>query len=260
MGSGWLGTPLASYLVALGHAVKLSTTTVQRLPELVATGASGHVVDIARIDNDMHDFLQADVLIINITCKDVDAFECLMPVLQHSVVTKVLFVSSTSVYRNCNKVVTESDGEELPQSLLYQIENLLRQAAGFDTTVLRFAGLVGRRRHPGRFFHSGKQVRYPDAPVNLIHRDDCIEIIRRIIERGVWGEVFSGCSDTHPLKREFYSQAASSIDAPQPVFAESEQLAFKIISNDKIKSSLQLLLKYPDMMQMLNRPEAFEDV
>jgi hypothetical protein len=47
-------------------------------------------------------------------------------------------------------------------------------------------------------------VQQPYAPVNLIHRDDCIGIINAIIEQNVWAEVFNGCADTHPFKADIH--------------------------------------------------------
>ena len=257
MGSGWLGLPVAEKLVADGHQVKLSTTTTSRLPELEATGASAHLVKLETVDSNMQSFLASDVLIINITSKNIEAFDLLIPAIEASTVSKVLFVSSTSVYRSSNKEVSEDDGEESADSSLFQIENLFRASDAFETTIIRFAGLVGGRRHPGRFFRNAKQVRFPEARINLIHLDDCIEVISRIIERNVWAEVFSACSDTHPLKREFYTAAANSLAMPIPDFADSEETSFKIINNDKMKRILGIALKYPDMLQMLDSSDAF---
>ena len=86
----------------------------------------------------------------------------------------MLFVSSTSVYASGNQTATEADGALSGASPLLAIENLFAENAGFSTTIVRFAGLIGYSRHPGRFFRSGKPVQNPNAPVNLIHRDDCI--------------------------------------------------------------------------------------
>lgn len=206
-------------------------------------------VDIAKRQT-ITDFLQSDCLIINITHKDIADFRWLISQLAESPVEAVLFVSSTSVYPSVNRTVTEDEGVEIPDSPLWQIEQLFQQQKSFATSVVRFGGLIDSRRQPGRFFRSGKKLRQPDARVNLIHLDDCIGVIKTIIEKQAWGEVFNAVADSHPLKREFYSEMAKRSGAPAPEYLTPEQTEFKIISNDKIKSRLGYQLQHPDLMQI----------
>lgn len=163
---------------------------------------------------------------------------------------QVLFVSSSSVYQNLNREVSEDEGAENPDSPLFQIEQLFRQSAHFETTVVRFSGLVGPGRHPGCFFRGGKTIKQADAPINLIHFDDCIGIIKAIIEQNDWGEVFNGCSDSHPPKREFYRYASELAGTDFPALAEPASPAYKIVSNSKIKQRLGYQFQHPDLMQL----------
>jgi len=115
-----------------------------------------------------------------------------------------------------------------------------------QTTVLRFAGLIGYDRMPGRFLSGKRDVKNGNAPVNLIHRDDCIQIIFEIIKQGVWGEILNGCCDKHPLRKEYYTRQAKIIGACLPTFDDSEVSNYKIISNKKLKKILNYRFKYPD--------------
>ena len=241
---------MAEYFVGLGYRVKASTKSIGRLQELAAKGTEPFIVDIESLDNDIATFLQADILIINITSKKLDSFARLITKIEESGIEKVLFVSSTSVYANLNKVLCENDGAELSVSPLYRIEQLFRYNVHFLTTVVRFSGLIAYSRHPGRFFRQGKVVTQADAPVNLIHRDDCIAIISEIIRQDAWGEVFNGCADTHPDKREFYSHARKLLKLPAPEFSTETKKAFKIISNAKVKQVLNYQFLYPDVMDI----------
>ena len=250
LGSGWLGLPLAEYFAGLDYRVNVSTRSSERLQELATTGAEPFIVDIDSLDNGIATFLQAHSLIINITSKNLTSFTRLMTQIEESTVEKVLFVSSTSVYANLNKKVCESDGAELVDSPLLQIEELFRNNPNFVTTVVRFSGLVGYSRHPGRFFRQGKVVTHADAPVNLIHRDDCIGIISAIIRQDAWGEVFNGCSDSHPSKREFYSHARKLLNLPAPEFSNAAEPAFKIVSNTKVKQVLNYQFLHPELMDI----------
>ena len=160
----------------------------------------------------------------------------------------MIFVSSTSVYPNDAGLVHEGDGKESPDHPLFRIENRFRESPGFSTTIVRFGGLIGYSRHPGRFFRSGKTVSNPDSGVNLIHRDDCIAILERLVANGPWGEVFNCCADTHPSKREFYSHAASQLGSDPPRFEDSPDAPVKLIMNEKVKRVLDYEFVHPDLM------------
>lgn len=234
----------------MGHHVKASTTSESRLSELSSLKVEPFLVDIGKLSSNLRAFLQANVLIINIPSKNVDSFSRLIKEIEESEIENILFVSSTSVYQDKNKTIFESDEEESTTSPLFIIENLFRNSTKFKTTIVRFGGLIGYGRHPGKFFSKGRIVQNPDSHVNLIHRDDCIEIISRIIEKEVWGEVFNCCADTHPTKREFYTQAAKSIGLPAPDFENSGANSFKIISNEKVKRILNYEFLHPDLTKI----------
>ena len=179
----------------------------------------------------------------------VEGFHRLINEIQKARIRKLVFVSSTSVYKNTNGIVSEDAGSENEASPIYHIENLFLSNKSFDTTVIRFAGLIGYNRHPGRFFGERK-IPQPDAPVNLIHRDDCIAIIDSVIKQDLWGEVLNACADTHPSKREFYSNARQSLGLPTPEFEDSADSGYKIVSNEKLKQLLNYEFKYPDLMNV----------
>jgi len=247
LGSGWLGLPLGECFIAQGYQVKLSTRSATRLPELQGVNAEVHSVDIDHLSAS-NDFLQSECLIINITSKNLAGFVQLIEKIEQSPVKQVLFVSSTSVYKNVQKVVTEDEGAESQESALLQIEQLFMANTHFVSSIVRLSGLIGGSRHPGNFFRQGKVVAQPEAPVNLIHRDDCLGIILAIIEQAAWGEVFNGCADSHPSKREFYTHARKLLDLPAPEFSTNSEKTYKIVSNEKVKQRLNYRFIYADLM------------
>lgn len=250
MGSGWLGLPLAEHFIQAGYTVKASTTSVNRIPEVASTGADPFLIHIDSLPDTIQDFLQAKTLIINIPSKNIAGFRHLVTAIEDSVLENVLFVSSTSVYQNVKKTITEADTQYYSPSPLLEIEGLLAGCKSIKTTIVRFGGLIGYNRHPGRFFASGRVVRNPEAPVNLIHRDDCIGIISQIVEQQAWGEVFNCCADTHPTKRAFYTRAVESVNGTLPEFAASDSEVNKMISNHKVKRLLGYQFIHPDLMKI----------
>ncbi|AFJ03580.1 Protein yeeZ precursor [Methylophaga frappieri] len=251
LGSGWLGLPLIRFFHdTYGLQVAASTRQLHRFPELESAGALPFRLDVtAPAKHELTAFLNGPILIINITCKDVAAFAQLAKHIAESPVSTVLLISSSSVYRNLNRVVTEDEGAENPDNALFQIEQCFRAESGFKTTILRCSGLVDQRRHPGRFFQHGKAVPQADAPTNLIHLDDVIGMIDCIIQQQFWGDVFNACSDTHPTKKIFYSFASACLNLPPPNFDDQTIPAWKQVSNDKIKHQLGYRLIHPDLLK-----------
>ena len=96
LGCGWLGTSLGVSLLDEGYSVKGSTTREEKLALLEAHQIVPFIIDIASFEEFDH-FLEADILIISITSKDVDAFENLILQIQDSSIQKVIFISATSV-------------------------------------------------------------------------------------------------------------------------------------------------------------------
>ena len=258
LGGGWLGTPLAEALEKKGYIVKVSTASEENHKRLMEAGKNAFQVNVRSGNvsgNAVQTFLEADILIINITPNRVELnqeqFASLLPIVEASSIQKVLFVSSTAVYPNVNRSISEEEGIELKSHHLYRSEQFLSNNTHFETTVVRMAGLIGGERHPGRFFRKTGLIKNGNAPVNLIHRVDCIKIMMQIIEQNVWGTTFNACSDTHPLKKDFYPIAAKSIGLDVPTVELEPESDFKIIDNQKIKKQLQLQLNYPDLLELV---------
>jgi nucleoside-diphosphate-sugar epimerase len=258
LGGGWLGTPLAEALEKKDYIVKVSTASEENHKRLIEEGKNAFQINVRSgkvSGNAVQTFLKADILIINITPNrdelNQEQFASLLPLVEASSIQKVLFVSSTSVYPNVNRSVSEEEGVEIKTHHLYRNEQFLSDNAHFETTVVRMAGLIGGERHPGRFFRKTGLIKNGNAPVNLIHRVECINIMVQIIEQNGWGKTFNACADKHPLKKDFYPIAAKSIGLDVPTVVLGTDSAFKIINNQKIKKELQLELNYPDLLELI---------
>ncbi len=247
LGCGWLGLDLAKQLIGEGLDVKGSTTSVAKIDKLRAEGIESYIIDIQWHDIEgISDFLFAEILIIAITSKSINDFKNFISKIEQSNVKKIIFISSTSVYPDVSKVVYEDS--EVKECALADIENLLKSNHNFKTTTLRFAGLFGYNRQPGNFFPDGRVINNPEGFVNFIHRDDCIEIIKNIIAADAWDETFNACMDSHPTRRDFYTKEMLKVGRKAPLFNEDSENEYKIVSNDKLKSTLNFSFKYNDLM------------
>ena len=247
LGCGWLGKPLAISLLDEGFSVKGSTTREEKLELLEDNGIEPYIVDISSFE-EFDSFLNSDILIIAITSKDIDGFENLISQIENSEVQKVIFISSTSVYGRINKVMTEED--ETLKTPLTEIENLFKESTFFETTIIRFAGLFGDERQPCNWFKNGRKIPQPKGFVNMIHKEDCIEIIHSVIDQNCWNETFNACSNHHPTRREFYTIAKLSNDFEVPEFEDNEVYEWKIISSKKVQEVLGYTFIHDDLLSI----------
>ena len=247
LGCGWLGKPLATSFLEEGYTVKGSTTSEEKIAILEALEIETYLVDISEYE-EYDAFLNADILVIAITSKDIDGFESLIQQIEVSPVQKVIFISSTSVYPNLNAVVTEDTKPK--DTPLTAIEEMFRQNNCFETTIIRFAGLFGGERDPGNWFSDGRKIPQPRGYVNLIHQEDCIEIIHQIIDQNCWDTTFNACADHHPIRSDFYTLAKLRKDFTTPEFEEHEVLSYKIVSSEKLQEVLGYAFIHNDLFSM----------
>jgi len=256
LGCGWLGFPLAKALLKKGISINGSTTSENKLPILKDAGINPFLVSVESegICKNIDTFLaESEILIIDIPPKlraadpssekkaFVEKIKNLIPFIEKSTIKKVLFVSSTSVYGDDNGLVTEEtipnpETESGKQLLL--AENLLLENQNFETSILRFGGLIGEDRHPIKFLAGKENIENPDAPVNLIHQSDCIGIIEEIINQSNWNEVFNAVAPFHPTREEYYTQKAINMNLPEPKFGPEKSNIKKVILSKKVETFL----------------------
>ncbi|MCY1719811.1 sugar nucleotide-binding protein [Prolixibacteraceae bacterium Z1-6] len=266
LGCGWLGTALGKSLLRKGWNVKGSTSSTKSCNDLEMTGISTFYVKVKPkgVEVDYNSFFSTDVLIVSIPPTRTDCVEESYPQKVNQIaqkaeeigISKVLFISSSSVYESQNKEVREGDeGSPEKQSgrALIKAEKVLTHNPKFKTTVIRFGGLIGYDRNPVKFLIYKSEVA-GETPVNLIHRDDCVGIITQIIEKDIWGETFNASSPEHPVKREFYSKAAKISELPAPVFSNTKE-NYKIVNSDKLINALDYKFKYQSPMDYLKEVE-----
>ncbi|PKP27099.1 MAG: NAD(P)-dependent oxidoreductase [Bacteroidetes bacterium HGW-Bacteroidetes-2] len=258
LGCGWLGFPLAVSLIKKGYTIKGTTTSSGKLSTLSQAGILPFLISVSevKVQGDMTLFLEdSSMLIINIPPKMREnaaekfskKISLLIPYIEKSSVTKVIFVSSTSVYGNSMEVITEDTppnpetetGKELVIS-----ENMLRKNSSFKTTILRFGGLIGGDRHPVTYLAGRTNLKDAQAPVNLIHREDCILILIEILKQDAFGTIFNAVNPNHPKKSDYYIQKAKEMGLQPPTFAKADSNEiYKQVDSENLKSVLNYSFK-----------------
>lgn len=268
LGCGWLGFPLAKAALKEGFAIKGSTTSVQKIPTLENAGIHSYLLalDSTTVPDLFSDFLiGSQTLIIAIPPKlrgknkdysdavnnsFVKKIENLVPFIEKSAVENVLFISSTAVYGEANEVVDENTipvpVTESGKQLL-EIEQLLLANTDFKTTILRFGGLIGEDRNPARFLAGKENVPNPDAPINLIHLEDCIGIILKIIASQTWNTTLNAVAPFHPGRKEYYTQKAIAENSIPPSFNQEIPSVGKTILSDYLIEKLNYTFLKADL-------------
>jgi len=259
MGCGWLGLPLAEHLLANKYMVKGSTTTAAKLPILKAKGIDSQLITLnpAIISDAPIDlFFQADILVLNLpprgrrNPKEAAIYpkkiEHILPYILKSTISKVIFVSSTSVYQKNEDIITEDSlnlSDTPTAKALLSAEKMLQNQTHFETTILRFGGLIGENRHPGRFLAGRKNLSKGEERVNLVHQADGVAVIYKIIRQEKWNEVYNICADEHPSRQAFYTKSAQDFGLEPPTFLTQKADFLGIISNEKVKKDLSFSFK-----------------
>jgi nucleoside-diphosphate-sugar epimerase len=263
LGGGWLGLPLAQYLVAQGYAVQVSRTTAAGVQQVCELGLGAQEVNLAT-EAPLADgpFWQVPTMLIAVppqasqpVAQQVAQYQRLVERLRASGVRHVLYVSSTSVYGEANAEVTEAT-PLAPQKpggqVVRALEEVVQQEQALQTTVLRFGGLIGYDRLPT----IGRRSRAADTPMNVIHRDDCVRIIHEIVRQGAWGEVFNACADAHPTRREYYAAAAQARGFALPDLGPVQAQPYKVVSSEKLKTTLNYQFLYPNPLAVFDAPRS----
>ncbi|WP_396153979.1 NAD(P)H-binding protein [Flavobacterium sp.] len=263
LGCGWLGFPLAKKLIDNGFEVKGSTTSENKLAVLKSNKIAPYLLELSetKISKSITDFLNdSEILIIDIppglrkiteTTSEktfVNKIKTLLPFMENSTIEKVIFISSTSVYDDTAAIPTVNEKTVLNPNTesgkqLMEVENLLRNNYNFQTTIIRFGGLIGEDRNIVKMLTGKTNVANPDAPINLIHQEDCVEIICEILKQNCWNETFNAVAPNHPTRKKYYTEKAKQLHLTAPLFNENDTNFGKIVSSEKLENVLGYTFK-----------------
>lgn len=251
IGCGWLGMPLAEKLMEEGHHVKGTTTTPEKLAVLQQKGIVPYLVTLnPQLELADDTFFECDLLIINIPPSTYSKGPEYHPKQIASLVSKihqhqirnVFYISSTSVYPENNRSVDENVEltiENDRQKALLLSEQTL-QSGNFCLNILRCGGLMGYDRLPHRFLSKSFKSRMKkniNTPVNYIHRDDVIAIIKELIKKESTDEIYNLVAPEHPLRKEFIEGDMEE---------DNNIPSYKVVSSKKIVRFLGYQFKYPN--------------
>lgn len=231
IGLGWFGLPLAIEL-SKQYIVKGTTRSPEKLSALKEQGLYTEVLD--ETSSPTAELLNAEIIVLNIPPfrKQLQWFQS-WPWSEKS---RIIFISSTSVYGDQEGELNEKS-PAIPNTENGQI--LLDEESWFmhfpNWTIIRFGGLIGGERHPGKFLAGRQELENGNWPVNLIHQNDCVAFTKLIIERKITGEIFNLVHPQHPTRADYYTEYCRRNNLALPNFKTSSSQG-RLMSSRKVQT------------------------
>ena len=260
-GCGYLGRALADLLVGKSWEIEGWTVSAESALELSRNGHRAQQVDISSKENVVARKAAFDAVIHCASTRGGDEklyrrvyWAGVKNLIDCFGQTRVLFVSSTSVYaQTCGELVTEeSVAEPKPETgrVLREAEQLVLASHG---VVARLGGIYG----PGRSallqrFLDGRATLDPgnDRFVNQIHRDDAAAAISILLQAATSaGQIYNVVDNEPKLLSDCYRWLATALNRPLPPPGGSTSKrkrgdSNKRVSNAKLRS-IDWVPRYP---------------
>ncbi|MGL4713161.1 MAG: SDR family NAD(P)-dependent oxidoreductase, partial [Shewanella sp.] len=257
----------AKQLVQEGYRVTGCKRSAENLSVLTAAGIKAYPLQLGSEAQSLPDakaltgLFQTDYLVVNIpprlkrgNAAYLEELQQLIALTQGWQYQQIVFISSTGVYPTQDKRMTEADAmaESSDSQVLLAAEALFQALP--HTCIVRFAGLVGPKRHPGRFLAGKTDVSGANVAVNLVHLSDCVRAVSTILAAAHSGfsvaPIYNLCAPIHPTKAEFYQAGALSLGLVAPEFNQ-QSMPSKVIQADAIVTDLGFRYQYLSPLDML---------
>ncbi|MBE3667964.1 NAD(P)-dependent oxidoreductase [Vibrio navarrensis] len=255
IGAGWLGFPLAQTLTTLGHTVFITRRSQEALESLEFAANRKWPLDLNHPDarQQLSHHLNTKKFDVVIGCfppgfrkgqgdEYAQHWQLVVDALSSSPATKVIMISSTTVYPNrAEKMVEDAASLAIAQNnsqfsdkarIMLQAENALVQS-GHLFTILRLSGLIGPQRHPAQFVAHLKQVSRL-APANMLHQYDAVNAAVFAVTHAD-DQILNVTTPRTVDKATFYQSALEAAGMPEAL-PEIVDVADKEIRAEKLLS------------------------
>jgi NAD dependent epimerase/dehydratase family enzyme len=150
-------------------------------------------------------------------------------------------MSSISIYREFDEDVDESF-EITQSSLIKEAEDLVLSLRE-NVIILRLGGLMGDDRVAGRWKSAAD---FSDGYVNYIHKDDVINIIKKMIENIVNLGIYNLVAPLHPSRQEIHKKNSQSAGSEIGKF---EGFSKRRVSSQKVIKELNYTFLHPNPLE-----------
>ena len=248
-GCGYLGQATADLFVAHGWEVEGWTRSAEAARKLSEKSYRIEAIDLSDATQVAARDNEFDAVIHSASTGGGDPnryrqvyLEGLRNLLDRFARSKILFISSTSVYAQTGgEWVTEESAAEPKHPTAKILRETEQLALDHKGTVARLAGIYGpRRSHLLKTFSAGEAVIDPqkDRFINQIHRDDAVSALFLLVDRQLpTGEIFNVVDNEPILQSECYRWLAEKLSRPLPPTGTSTSKRKRGWSNKRVSNA-----------------------
>ena len=261
-GAGYTAGYLSKTLTEQGWIVYGTTRRQERFDEIAKSGAHPLLID----DPAMSERLSAcsHVLISAGPSENGDpTLNAYQSVFVENRFECVGYLSTTGVYGGTEGEWVDEDTPLHPTTTRGQQRKLAEEAwsdvPNLPLHIFRLAGIYGPGRGPFSKVKSGKAQRIikKDQVFSRIHVEDIVQVLSASIAAGTNGGIYNVCDNYPAPPQDVIGYAAELLGLPIPPAIAFEDANLspmgrsfyaenKRVANERIKSELRIVLKYPD--------------
>ena len=270
IGCGYVGEALGQRLIALGHDVTGIRRSSEHNARLAKLGIRPLNLDITRES----DFAKLDgqydrVVIAASSSRGGEAAhkkvfglgsKNISQWLKTADTTSVVFISSTTVYRQTNgEWVSENDADTAANLIRKAEQNILQ--AGPSVAILRSSGIYGSGRgHLFRQFMNGTATTEDNGKrfLNRVHRDDLVEAIVTAMQSSGRRGIYNITDNEPATQLDFFKWLSETTGRPMPPFipepdpsTRKRGVTNKRVSNKLFKETFGFQYNYPTFREGL---------
>ena len=229
LGCGWLGLSLAKHIKDI-YKINVSSTSSSKNKIFEELEFKSYIINDENSKKLPESFFICYYLFISIPPTKSKNYISLLKDIAKKIQenTKVIFISSTSVYPKVNQIFDEN--YKIEDNLYSRAENIFINSS---CVIFRCSGLMGYNRVAGKYFEN-KTISNANVKTNYVHRDDVIKAVLFVINNNIIG-VFNLCSTHHFEKKDIYDFNALKYDFKKVKFDDENILENRIISSQKLR-------------------------
>jgi nucleoside-diphosphate-sugar epimerase len=245
LGCGWLGISAAELFIKNGWSVKGSVRDPLNIKKLKSKGIIPFVYNLGDKGTLISSFsVGLDLLIISIppAIRNDPAANYLNTLLILSeqlnqylpLNCRILFVSTSGVYPTKGGPFSEKSKwkPDTDKSLaLLSAERIIKKLPQ-ETSVIRFAGLIGPDRHPVRSLSGKSEINGGNLAANLIEKQDAVRLLWHLKTTIELPKIINGVYPQKIKKATYYYQKAKALGIPAPLFLDSELPIDRLITSE----------------------------
>lgn len=258
VGCGWVGKKLGQYLSDNGYKVYGTTRSKQNFSGIKEYNITPVKLQLPIVKIQNIELPKVDSVVISISPGRGENRNTYPDIIRQlgelwkETNTQVIMYSSTGVYGNAKGLINENHTKPDPKNgnVICAAEGELCKALS-NAVILRLAGLYGEDRHPVKYLAGRENVKNGEAPVNLVHREDVIQVTQLMIKNEIRSQIYNVCGPVHPSKQKIYTTIANRLGMDEPDFLQGGA-DYKQISSQKLVKDLEYEFIHPDPMKYPN--------